>query len=338
MHTRPTDQTADPGAAPRALLLEDVHESAAAILRAEGLDVEVHATALDEDSLVEAVRGVHVLGVRSATRVGRRVLEAAPDLRAIGAFCTGTEKIDCDTAARRGVAVLNAPHDNARSVAEVAVGGIIALSRCLLVHNAAAHTGIWTKTAAGAHEVRGRRLGIVGYGTVGTQLSVLAEAIGMDVVFHDVLDRAPLGRARRRQDLDTLLGECDVVSLHVDGRKENRHLIGDGQLRAMRAGSLLLNLSRGTVLDTAALRRHLRSGHLAGAFIDVFPDEPAAPGQAFVSELQGLPNVLLTPHIGGSSQEAQQRIAETVATALVTHLGTPTRTGTDTADGARLAA
>ncbi|GAA4979361.1 phosphoglycerate dehydrogenase [Kineococcus glutinatus] len=309
---------------PRALLLEGVHPEAAALLHRAGFDVDDHRGALGEDALIAAIRGVQVLGIRSRTRVSRRVLHAAGDLQAVGAFCTGTDQIDLQAATERGVAVFNAPHANGRSVAELALAEVIALTRRLPERNAAAHAGVWDKSATGSHEVRGRCLGIVGYGAIGTQLSVLAEALGMDVVFHDLAERAPVGRARRCETLHELLVQADAVSLHVDGRPQNAGLIGEAQLAAMRPGSVLLNLSRGSVVDLAALRRHLTSGHLAGAAIDVFPDEPSAAGRPFTNPLRGLPNVLLTPHVGGSTQEAQREIAVSVANRLVSHARTTT--------------
>ena len=301
---------------PRALLLEGVHEGAAAALRESGFDVEVRHGALGEGALMEAVRGVQLLGVRSATRVSRRVLRAGDQLQAVGAFCIGTDQVDLPAATERGVAVFNAPHANGRSVAELALAEVIALTRRLPVHNAATHAGVWGKSAAGSHEVRGRCLGIVGYGNIGSQLSVLAEALGMDVIFYDLAERLPLGRARRCATLHELLTRADAVSVHVDARPGNDGLIGPAQLAAMKRGSILLNLSRGRVVDLPALRRHLLSGHLAGAAIDVFPDEPSAAGQPFASALRELPNVLLTPHVGGSTQEAQREIGAFVAARL----------------------
>jgi D-3-phosphoglycerate dehydrogenase len=298
---------------PRALLLESVHDDAAFVLRDAGYDVERLATALVEDELVERVAGVSLLGLRSNTTVTRRVIEAADELVAIGAFCIGTNQIDLVAATDRGVAVFNAPFSNTRSVVELALSELIALTRRLTDKNADMHAGIWDKSAAGSHEVRGRRLGIVGYGNIGSQLSVLAEALGMSVLFYDTADKLALGNARRCGTLEELLAQSDVVSLHVDGRAGNSGLFGEEQLARMRAGSIFLNLSRGFVVDHAALRRHIESGHLAGAAVDVFPTEPKRPGEEFVSELRGLSNVILTPHVGGSTEEAQQDIGNFVA-------------------------
>jgi D-3-phosphoglycerate dehydrogenase / 2-oxoglutarate reductase len=304
----------------RALLVEGVHPVAADLLAASGIAVERVDRALDPEELVRRLDGVQVLGLRSGTHVTADVLAQAPDLRVIGAFCIGTNQIDLQAATERGVAVFNAPFSNTRSVVELAVAEIIALTRRLSVHNDAMHTGIWRKSAKGSHEVRGRRLGIVGYGKIGSQLSVLAEALGMRVSFFDTADRLALGNARRCATLDELLSDSDVVTLHVDGRAGNSGLFGEEQFAAMMPGALFLNLSRGFVVDHAALRRNIDSGHLAGAAIDVFPDEPAAAGDPFDSDLRGLPNVILTPHIGGSTEEAQQDIGEFVATKLIGYL------------------
>ncbi|HLI23737.1 MAG TPA: phosphoglycerate dehydrogenase, partial [Acidimicrobiales bacterium] len=259
---------------------------------------------------------VSVLGIRSGTRVTERVL-AQSSLVAVGAFCIGTNQIDLEATRRRGVAVFNAPFSNTRSVVELVIAEIISLSRRLTAKNRDMHAGRWDKSATGSHEVRGRRLGIVGYGNIGSQLSVLAENLGMSVIFFDTADRLALGNARRCASLDELLEGADVVTLHVDGRPTNRGLFGDAELSRMRPGSLFLNLSRGFVVDHAALRRHLESGHLAGAAIDVFGEEPAGAGEPFRSELQGMDNVILTPHIGGSTEEAQADIGQFVAHKLI---------------------
>ena len=298
---------------PRALLLENIHSDAAWTLKDAGWDVERLTQALTEAELVEQLAGVQLLGIRSNTTITRGVLDAAPDLLAVGAFCIGTNQIDLAAAAERGVAVFNAPFSNTRSVVELALSEIIALTRRLTEKNAAMHAGTWDKSAVGSHEVRGRRLGIVGYGNIGSQLSVLAESLGMSVLFFDTADKLALGNARRCGTLDELLAESDVVSLHVDGRVSNSSLFGEEQFARMRARSIFLNLSRGFVVDHAALRAHIESGHIAGAAVDVFPVEPKSAGEEFVSELRGLPNVILTPHVGGSTEEAQQDIGAFVA-------------------------
>jgi len=301
------------GAGLRALLLENIHDDAAFALRDAGFEVERLDRALKEPELLERVQGVAVLGIRSNTQLTAQLLQAAPELLGVGAFCIGTNQIDLAAAAGKGIAVFNAPFSNTRSVVELALSEIIALTRRLTDKNADMHAGRWDKSAVGSHEVRGRRLGIVGYGNIGSQLSVLAEALGMRVLFYDTADKLALGNARRCGTLDELLQESDVVSLHVDGRPGNSDFFGEQQLARMRPGSILLNLSRGFVIDHGALARHIASGHLAGTAVDVFPTEPKAKGEEFVSQLRGLPNVILTPHVGGSTEEAQQDIGHFVA-------------------------
>jgi D-3-phosphoglycerate dehydrogenase len=297
----------------RVLLLEQIHPDAAAMLSSAGFDVESLDRGLDEDELIERIGNVTLLGIRSKTNVTQRVLEAAPALVSIGAFCIGTNQIDLQAAVERGVTVFNAPFSNTRSVVELAIAEIVALTRRLTDKNALMHSGVWDKSAAGAHEVRGRTLGIVGYGNIGTQLSVLAEDLGMRVLFYDTADRLALGNAHRCESIDDLLIESDVVTLHVDGRASNNNFFGAAEFAMMKPGSLFLNLSRGFVVDYASLREHIESGHIAGAAVDVFPVEPKGRGDEFVSELRGLSNVILTPHIGGSTEEAQQDIGRFVA-------------------------
>ena len=307
----------------RALLLENVHPVAEEILTSAGLSVETAKGALDEAELATALADVDVLGIRSKTQVTAAVLEQNKHLCAVGAFCIGTNQIDLTTASHHGLAVFNAPFSNTRSVVEMAIAEIISLTRRLSEKNASLQAGVWDKSATGAHEVRGRRLGIVGYGNIGSQLSVIAEAIGMSVSFYDIEDdKLALGNARRCTTLEELLGESDVVSLHVDGRAGNAGFFGEAQLAQMKPGSLLVNLSRGFVVDHEALRDHIVGGHLAGAAIDVFPQEPKKQGDPFESPLRGLPNVILTPHIGGSTEEAQEDIGVFVARKLATYLST----------------
>jgi D-3-phosphoglycerate dehydrogenase len=304
----------------RALLLENVHLDAVSLLDKAGLEVECLDRAPSEDELCQRLEGVHVLGIRSQTQVTERVLESANALQAVGAFCIGTNQIDLASAARLGVAVFNAPYSNTRSVVELALAEMISLTRNLTGKNQTMHAGVWDKSAAGSHEIRGRRLGIVGYGNIGSQLSVIAESLGMSVFFYDVTDKLALGNARSCGTLAELLEAADIVTLHVDGRSGNRDFFGEEHFARMRPGSIFLNLSRGFVVDHAALRDHLRSGHLSGAAIDVFPTEPRSAADPFVSELQGLDNVILTPHIGGSTEEAQQDIGNFVGNKLVRYL------------------
>jgi D-3-phosphoglycerate dehydrogenase / 2-oxoglutarate reductase len=304
----------------KVLLTENIHPDASARLGKEGFAVQTLSRALGEDELIEAIGDVDLLGIRSGTQVTERVLAAAPRLAAVGAFCIGVNQIDLEAASRRGVAVFNAPFSNTRSVVELALAEIIALARRLPEKNAQMHVGEWDKSATGSHEVRGRKLGIVGYGNIGTQLSVLAENLGMSVYFYDVADKLAISNARRCSTLHELLGSVEVVTLHVDGRPGNRGFFGEEEFAAMRPRALFLNLSRGFVVDHAALSRNISSGHIAGAAIDVFPAEPKGRGDEFTSELRGLPNVILTPHIGGSTEEAQQDIGEFVAGKLADYI------------------
>jgi D-3-phosphoglycerate dehydrogenase len=301
----------------RALLLENIHPDATSRLTKAGYEVETMSRALGEDELISALQEVSLLGIRSQTHITERVLASAPSLLAAGAFCIGTNQVDLGAAARHGVAVFNAPFSNTRSVVELVIAEIISMARRLPEKNLAMHNGVWDKSAAGAHEVRGRTLGIVGYGNIGTQLSVIAEALGMTVYFYDISDKLAIGNARRCSTLQELLESVETVTLHVDGRSGNRGFFGEEEFAMMCPRSLFLNLSRGFVVDHAALRRHIESGHIAGAAIDVFPREPKGRGDEFVSELRGLPNVILTPHIGGSTEEAQQDIGEFVSSKLV---------------------
>jgi D-3-phosphoglycerate dehydrogenase len=298
---------------PKALLLENIHPAAEALLEKAGIEVSRRREALGESELIEALTGFELLGIRSKTMVTRKVLAARPQLAAIGAFCIGTNQIAVQAASRAGVAVFNAPYSNTRSVVELAVAEIIALTRRLTERDRALHAGVWGKSATGSHEIRGRTLGIVGYGNIGSQLSVLAEALGMTVVFHDLSEKLALGNARRVDSLHQLLESADVVSVHVDGRASNQAMIGPAEFAAMRPGAIFINLSRGHVVELAALRQAIESGHLAGAAVDVFPSEPNAAGDPFASELRGLPNVILTPHVGGSTEEAQENIGRFVA-------------------------
>ncbi|WP_456237107.1 phosphoglycerate dehydrogenase [Arenibaculum pallidiluteum] len=302
----------------RVLLLEGIHANAAKDLADAGYaKVEMVSKALDEADLIRKIKGVHLLGIRSRTNVTERVLEAADRLIALGCFCIGTNQVDLDSARRRGIPVFNAPFSNTRSVAELVIGEIIMLMRGIFPKSEATHRGEWIKSAANSWEVRGKTLGIVGYGNIGTQLSVLAEALGMRVVYHDVVPRLPLGRAEPCGSLEHLLSISDVVSLHVPETAETAGMIGETEIRRMRKGSFLINASRGTVVDVDAAARALADGHLLGAAMDVFPVEPTAADDPFVSPLRGIPTAILTPHIGGSTAEAQARIGNEVARKLV---------------------
>ena len=304
----------------KVLLLENISAVAVQVFRDAGYEVESLKPALEERELIGKVRGVSILGVRSKTWVSPAVLAAAQGLVAVGAFCIGVEKIDRAAACEHGVAVFNDPHSNSRSVAELAMGEVILLLRRIFALSTQMHAGVWNKSAAGAHEVRGLTLGIVGYGKIGSQLSDLAEAMGMRVVFHDVSHVLARGNARA-VGFRELLGISDVVTLHVDGKPTNQNLFGAEEFAAMKEGACFLNLSRGFVVDHEALAACLKSGKVAGAAVDVFPQEPE-PGAAFKGVLRGLPNVILTPHIGGSTEEAQQNIGQFVSAKLVDYVRT----------------
>jgi D-3-phosphoglycerate dehydrogenase / 2-oxoglutarate reductase len=304
----------------RALLVENIHGGAATSLEQAGFSVECLSRALSENELADRIADIDLLGIRSGTQVTESVLAKSPRLIAVGAFSIGTNQIDLAAASHRGVAVFNAPFSNTRSVVELVVAEIIALTRKLTVKNDLMHAGIWDKSADGAHEIRGRHLGIVGYGNIGTQLSVLAEGLGMRVSFYDTADRLAMGNARRCGTLEELLESVDIVTLHVDGRPTNRGFFGQAEFAAMRRGALFLNLSRGFVVDHVALATHITTGHLAGAAIDVFHDEPASREEPFVSDLRGVPNVILTPHVGGSTEEAQEDIGQFVSGKLLDYV------------------
>ena len=312
---------ARPVKTPKALLLEGIHPHAAKALESAGFQVEIRSGTLGDREICKALRGVSLLGIRSQMRITRNLLSEAPDLLAVGAFCVGTNQIDAKACSEFGVVAFNAPYSNTRSVVELAVGEIIMLLRRVFELSSALHAGRWDKSAQGSFEIRGKKLGIVGYGNIGSQLSVLAEALGMQVYYYDIVEKLSLGNARKCRSLNELLRLADAVTLHVDGRAANRNLISDKELRAMKQGAVLLNLSRGQVVDLAALAKHLKRGHIAGAAIDVYPAEPASRVSKFHSELSGLRNVILTPHIGGSTLEAQRNIAEFVAARLIDYVG-----------------
>ncbi|MFP5462475.1 MAG: phosphoglycerate dehydrogenase, partial [Gammaproteobacteria bacterium] len=300
------------------VLLEGIHSTAVRALADDGYtNVDTYPKALSGDDLIAAIEGAHFIGIRSRTQVTEEVLARAPKLSAIGCFCIGTNQVDLTAAARRGIPVFNAPFSNTRSVAELVMGEMIMLMRDIPAKNAKLHRGEWDKSAAGAYEVRGKTLGIVGYGHIGTQVGILAEQLGMTVLFHDIENKLPLGNARRAASLGTLLAVSDVVTLHVPETPATQDMIGAEQLTAMKPGSLLINASRGTVVDIDALAASLESGHLHGAAIDVFPVEPKGNDAVFSSPLTRFDNVILTPHIGGSTAEAQANIGGEVAAKLV---------------------
>ncbi len=311
----------------KVLLLENVHPVAIEAFEHEGFNVETLKGALDEEELIEKIKDVSILGIRSKTNVTRRVLENAPKLIQIGAFCIGTNQIDLKAATEKGVAVFNAPYSNTRSVAELAVGEMIMLIRNIIPKSNGMHAGKWDKSANNSFEVRGKKLGLVGYGHIGTQLSIIAEALGMEVYFYDIVDKMPIGNAKKLRSLDELLIVSDVVSLHIDGRKDNKNLIGKREFELMKQGVVFLNLARGHVVDVPALVEALKSGKIAGAGVDVFPQEPKTNKEPFESELRGFPNVILSPHIGGSTEEAQEGIGQYVPERLLEYVNNGSTTG-----------
>jgi len=304
------------------LLLENVHPVAIELMKSEGFAVESYPAGLDEAELCEKIKNVSVLGIRSKTQVTARVLESANRLMAIGAFCIGTNQINLEAATRKGIAVFNAPFSNTRSVVELAIGEIILLIRRIADKSANMHKGKWDKSAKGSFEIRGKKLGIIGYGNIGAQLSIIAESLGMKVLYYDREEKLALGNATKCRSMSELLTQADVVTLHVDGRETNTHLIGAEQFKLMKPGVVFLNLSRGHVVDLHALKENVISGRVGGCAIDVFPHEPIDNNEEFLSELRGLPNTLLTPHIGGSTAEAQENIGMFVPGKLMDYINT----------------
>jgi D-3-phosphoglycerate dehydrogenase len=306
----------------KVLLLEGIHPDAEQRLKAEGYQVETYPAAMDEAELAERIKTVSILGIRSKTHVTEKVLQNANRLLAIGAFCIGTNQIDLTACSKKGIAVFNAPYSNTRSVVELAIGEIIMLMRGITDKSVGMHQGLWGKSAKNSNEIRGKKLGIVGYGNIGSQLSVLAENMGMDVYYYDIVERLALGNATKCNSLSELLGLADVVTLHVDGRGENKRFFGADDFAAMKDGAIFLNLSRGFVVDVAALKENILTGRIRGAAVDVFPTEPKSNEEEFVSELRNLPNVILTPHIGGSTEEAQENIGEFVPGKIMEYINT----------------
>lgn len=304
------------------LLLENVHPVAVALLKAEGFNVETYHAALTEEELCEKIKNVSVLGIRSKTQVTAKVLEHANRLMVIGAFCIGTNQIDLKTATKKGIAVFNAPFSNTRSVVELAVAEMIMLMRNIVDKSVKMHNGTWDKSAKGSYEVRGKRLGLIGYGNIGTQLSVIAESLGMKVYYYDTEERLSLGNAVKCKTMKEVLEQADVISLHVDGRESNHNLIGTREFGWMKKGVIFINLSRGHIVDIHALRENILTGKVAGCAIDVFPYEPVSNDEEFQSELRGLPNTILTPHIGGSTSEAQENIGNFVPGKIMDYINT----------------
>jgi D-3-phosphoglycerate dehydrogenase len=315
----------------RILLLENISEATSRLFRESGYtDVKRVSGALSEKQLIEEIADVHILGIRSKTKVTQEVLRHARRLQAVGCFCIGVNQVDLRTATGSGVAVFNAPYSNTRSVAELVIGASVMLIRRIPDKDRAAHQGIWMKEAKGSYELRGKTMGIVGYGNIGSQVSVLAEAIGMKVVFHDILTKLPLGNATAKRSLKELVSQSDIVTLHVPETPQTKNLINRSVLKNFKKGSILLNYARGEVVDLDALKKAMEEGVVAGAGIDVFPWEPEKNGDRFESPLQGMPNVILTPHIGGSTEEAQQNIGEDVGRKLLQYLEMGASTGSHT--------
>ena len=309
------------------LLLENVHPVATEAFAAEGFQVETVKGALPEAELIAKISDAHILGIRSKTRVTPAILDAGRRLLSVGAFCIGTNQISTVHVNLRGVPVFNAPFSNTRSVAELILAEVVMLSRHLGDRTREVHDGVWKKVAVGSHEVRNRTLGIVGYGHIGSQIGVLAEAFGMRVVFYDIVAKLPMGNNRSMPKLEDVLAVSDFVTLHVPETPQTRNMIGPEQIAAMKAGACLLNASRGTVVVIEALADGIRRGHIGGAAVDVYPDEPESNSSGFSSELRGLPNVILTPHIGGSTEEAQEAIGREVSAALIKYINTGATTG-----------
>jgi len=304
------------------LILENIEASAQQIFKEEGYNVEIIPSALDENELAEKIKNISMLCIRSKTTVTRKVLENANKLICIGTFTIGTNQIDLQACAEKGVAVFNAPYSNTRSVVELAVGEMIMLMRNIPEKNAAMHIGKWEKSATNSNEIRGKNLGIIGYGNIGSQLSVLAEALGMKVYYYDIAEKLAIGNATKCRSLKELYEVADIVSVHIDGRKSNKHFIDEDDFEQMKNGVIFMNLARGEVVDINALIKYIKNGKIRGAAIDVFPSEPKNNKEPFVSGLQGLKNVILTPHIGGSTQEAQYNIANFVPAKIIEYINT----------------
>lgn len=311
----------------RVLVLENIHDQATTLFSEEGYDIERVSSALDEDELCEKIKDVSVLCIRSKTNVTQRVIDHAGKLLSIGAFCIGTNQIDLDACQDKGVAVFNAPYSNTRSVVELAIAEIILLMRNIPDKISQMHAGKWDKSAKNSHEIRGKKLGIIGYGNIGSQLSVLAESMGLDVYFYDLEDKLALGNATQCHSLEELLNTADIISIHVDGRPGNDNLLSDEEFDMMKDGAVLVNLSRGHVVDPEALKRAVENGKLKGTGMDVFPTEPKNNKEEFISPLRGLKNTILTPHIGGSTEEAQVNIANFVPGKIMSFINTGNTSG-----------
>ena len=315
------DLTSYPKDRIKVLFLENISDKAVQYFKQQGYaDVKKVAGALSEDELIKVIKDVHILGIRSKTFISKKVLDSAKKLQAIGCFCIGVNQVDLKACKQKGIAVYNAPYSNTRSVAELVIGASILLIRRILDKNKAAHNGIWNKEAKGSFELRGKTMGIIGYGNIGTQLSVMAEAMGMRVQFYDIETKLPLGNAQARKSIKEIVSSSDIISLHVPETNQTKNLINKALIKQFKSGAILINYARGEVVDLDALAEAIQEKHIAGAAIDVFPVEPEKNGDAFITPLQGLSNVLLTPHIGGSTEEAQENIGEDVSIKLYQYL------------------
>ena len=327
----PETQTSYPRKKIKILLLENISDSAVDEFKKSGyVEVRKLNGALTEGQLIKAVKGVHLIGIRSKTQITRNIIDTADKLLAVGCFCIGVNQVDLKAATDHGVGVFNAPYSNTRSVAELIIGLSVILIRKIAEKNTAAHKGVWLKDAKGSYELRGKTLGIIGYGNIGSQVSIMAEALGMHVIYYDVATKLPHGNAKQISDLKELVSNSNIVTLHVPANSSTRKMINAEVLRSFRKGSYLLNYSRGDVVDLTALKKALASGKLAGAAIDVFPNEPEKQGDKFQSDLQEMPNVILTPHIGGSTEEAQANIGLDVTAKLIKYLELGTSEGSHT--------
>ena len=316
-----TAKTSYPKEKIKILFLENISDAAVKNFKQNDyVQVEKVSKALTEDQLVDIIKDVHILGIRSKTMITKRVLESAKKLQAIGCFCIGVNQVNLEEARKKGVAVFNAPYSNTRSVAELVLGAAIMLIRRIPDKNNAAHAGIWMKEAKGSFELRGKTMGIIGYGNIGSQVSVLAEALGMNVLFYDIEIKLPLGNAGKAKNLKELLGKSDIVTIHIPETRETKNLINKNTLKNFKKGAILINYARGEVVDLEALRKEILAGNIVGAAVDVFPWEPEKNGDKFESPLQNLPNTILTPHIGGSTEEAQENIGEDVSIKLLNYL------------------
>ena len=315
------DLTSFPKDRIKVLFLENISDKAVQYFKQQGYaDVKKLSGALSEDELIKVIKDVHILGIRSKTFISKKVLDSAKKLQAIGCFCIGVNQVDLKACKQKGIAVYNAPYSNTRSVAELVIGASILLIRRILDKNKAAHNGVWNKDAKGSFELRGKTMGIIGYGNIGTQLSVMAEAMGMRVQFFDIETKLPLGNAQAKKSIKEIVSTSDIISLHVPETNQSKNLINKAVIKQFKAGSILVNYARGEVVDLDALAEAIKEKHIAGAAIDVFPVEPEKNGDAFSTPLQGLSNVLLTPHIGGSTEEAQENIGEDVSIKLYQYL------------------